>query len=319
MAGPDFIPKIKYLIEAGANVNALDEDGRTPLATYLLHSLAVPDVRVVQVLLEAGTDPNCGLCLDWSLSKQHPSPEVVRLLIRYGADVHKVHSDGQTPLHALCRGDAVDQADVLFAILLDLGVDTNAKDKDGRTPLHMACDQSRRPRGVIPSLIKLLVTAGVEVNAADNSGSTPLHLLVSYKHGSNLVAAVDILVAAAADINATDERGCTPLHLAALHGNPLAIERLIVLLKAGADINARDYKARTPLHHAARLGTPGIAEQLVSLGADVDASDQQGNTPFTLAARAGSYEGILELLKAGVSVPEVAIEVSFAMATSLRP
>ena len=88
----------RALIEAGADVNAKEDDGWTPLH----HCAQKGHLEVVRVLIEKGADVNAKeddgrTPLHLSASKGHP--EVARALIEKGADVNAKNDDGETPLH----------------------------------------------------------------------------------------------------------------------------------------------------------------------------------------------------------------------------
>jgi hypothetical protein len=94
------IARVKKLLDRGANLNAKDILGYTPL-----HKAAM-----------------------------YGDIELVDLLLRYGADANAKTDKAETPLHlAASRG----QADVV-KMLLERGADVNARDEKGWTPLHFA-------------------------------------------------------------------------------------------------------------------------------------------------------------------------------------
>jgi len=92
--------KIKYLIERGADVNAKEEYGNTPL--------------------------------HWASIENHI--ELAKLLIERGADVNAKRNDGETPLHWASIENYIELAE----LLLDRGADLEAKDNWGQTPLDNA-------------------------------------------------------------------------------------------------------------------------------------------------------------------------------------
>lgn len=137
-SGPD-ASVIELLAAAGADVNAPDSEGRTPL-------MAVYD---------AGTDPEESLAL-----------EKVKALTGVGADVRAWDGRGATALHAPCRRGHV----LVAAWLFRCGADPHARIKVGQSPAEML-DQYRRGRWKDPAPHILYATftersESVAVNAA---------------------------------------------------------------------------------------------------------------------------------------------------------
>lgn len=147
--------------------------------------------------------------------------EVVRELLRSGADVNAAQGDGMTALHwAAERGDVE-----LGEVLLYAGANVEAGTRIGRyTPLHVAAREGRE------EFVRLVLDAGANPSATTtNSGTSPLHLAAA----SGVAGSIEALLAAGADVNVRAEAwGQTPLIFAAGRGRVEAIE---VLLDAGAD------------------------------------------------------------------------------------
>ena len=113
------------MIERGADVNAKDWLGRTPLH----EASAGHSSKAAAALIESGANVNARI------------------------DHARVDS-GMTPLHLAASGSKrhsrSDDATRILAVLIEHGADINAKDSKGRTPLYMAW----RRRDTAPALIK---------------------------------------------------------------------------------------------------------------------------------------------------------------------
>ncbi|QDV36898.1 ankyrin repeat domain-containing protein [Tautonia plasticadhaerens] len=121
------------LTDAGAEVEALDGIGRSPL--HWAAQFGRPDVA--ELLIRSGSEVNRPAAdgmtpLHWAA--QEGRAEVVRLLLREGAEADRQDGRGRTPLHrAAWRG----QAEVV-EVLLDAGADAGIRNKGGQTPRHEA-------------------------------------------------------------------------------------------------------------------------------------------------------------------------------------
>jgi len=115
-------------------------------------------------------------------------PEVVKLLVKNGADVNKSNSKGVTPLmFAIMYFPS--NMDVLN-FLLDHGALIDAVDKSGNTPLCGAVAAGR------PGAVKLLLKRGAEINAPNKRGLTPVMVAVI----SNRSSIFNLLVEKGADL-----------------------------------------------------------------------------------------------------------------------
>jgi ankyrin repeat protein len=157
---------VEHLIEAGADIHALDAGDRTPL------HLAAEAGNVVEarILLANGAWVN-------GCSRSHETPlhvtasaEVAALLIENGALLDAENDFGRTPLdRAVCFG-RVD----CVAVLIDAGADIEARDVLGNSPLHMAARSTGNPRAV--ETVDILLKAGADYTARNNSGEKPIQL-----------------------------------------------------------------------------------------------------------------------------------------------
>ena len=285
--------EVKSEIKRGADVNAQNAQGSTPLCEAVL----LPNPLLTALLLEQGADPNVGNCyqgsmpLHFAVQNNDPSAAemVVALLLDYGADI-SAEVEGWTPLHAAAAWGESNVIDVLLNYGADVSVvsefDIFGYEKGydgwpayGTQPLHMAAALNKDPK-----VSAMLLDWGADINGLAR-GLSPLHLSVG--RNENLAVA-SLLLDRGADVNAGDN-SWTPLHYAASYpiegiNQERSVGAIKLLVENGADVNARSDYGITPLHQAVRLLPDGkVIEILLERGADVDASDVNGNTPLHLA------------------------------------
>ena len=173
-----------------------------------------PDISTVRNLLEKGANPNMkwvDMGIEDSLLTHACSLgelEVIKLLLRYGANVNFRSKDGYTALlWALSDGAGLEtEGSIILKItklLLRSGAKVNVSDTAGETPLMAACVSY----GKEDKIIKFLIDRGAKINASDNFGHTPL--LAACGFGS--AKTVKLLIDHGAKINVQNNRGYTPL------------------------------------------------------------------------------------------------------------
>ncbi|MBW4521183.1 MAG: ankyrin repeat domain-containing protein [Scytolyngbya sp. HA4215-MV1] len=231
----------ELLISKGADVNAKDTEGKTPL-----HK--VNSKEIAELLIARGADVNARSINGETLLHGVRSKEIAELLIARGVNVNAKDNFGNTPLYGV-------ESKEIAELLIARGANVNVRDSGGSTPLHGVRSEE---------IAELLIARGVNVNARDNFGNTPLHWI-------NSKEIAELLIVKGANVNAKDTEGKTPLHKV----NSKEIAEL--LIARGADVNARSINGETPLHG---VRSKEIAELLIARGVNVNARDNFGNTPL---------------------------------------
>jgi ankyrin repeat protein len=193
----------ELLLAKGADVNAKDDDGGTPL--HMAKSKDVAELLLAK-RAEINARVNDGRT-PLHIAVNYGHKDVVEVLLANKTDVNAGDNKGWTPLHYVTL-----QNKAIAALLLAKGAKVNARTNDGMTPLHMA--QSSE-------VAELLLAKGADVNAKNNNGDTPLHIAAGYGN-EDLTA---LLLANRADINAKDNKSWTPLDFAKTI-NPHVVELL---------------------------------------------------------------------------------------------
>jgi len=167
------LQQISEAIKDGANVNASDDKGRTPLISAVARD--DPNPELIAVLINAGVQVNSrtedgSTALMWAASDSNA--EVIEILIKAGADVNAQNSDGLTPL--MCAAE-YNSCTVVITTLIKAGADVHIRNVDGLTPLMFAAAKNSNPE-----VITVFVKAGADVNFENTEKWTPL-ILAAWK------------------------------------------------------------------------------------------------------------------------------------------
>jgi ankyrin repeat protein len=274
---------------SGADLAALIRDGEYKDALALIANGA--DVNATQ---PDGTTP-----LMWAVN--HGDHELIDELLKHGAK-----PSGRNVLGATALTEAIETGDSeLVGRLLQAGADPDLGNEDDQTPLMLAARQGSLP--MVEALVKAGAKINTREEFRDQSAlmwavgsNTAGAAAVTgflIKHG----AEVDFRAAAndwgnqitgepRAQYRATG--GLTPLLYATRSG---CLECAKSLLQAGADINRPTPDGVSPLMNAIDAGNYPIANFLLDQGANPDLQDWWGRTAVYIAidmhSRGGTIEG----------------------------
>jgi ankyrin repeat protein len=231
------LAKVKALIESNRNLLEIkDQSGSTPLIRACLNYQTMGrQVEVAKFLLEAGANVNVinnrkATALQKASVGRGPDYELIKLLVAKGADINIQGYNGITALHW-----AVMYNDLKIAkFLLESGADINISNNYNGpistwtisgTVLQIAINLSQSNE-----MVQFIIENGAKLNIKNAQGNTELHL-VALK--GNTVQA-KFLIEHGIDLNAKNNFSRTALYYAAKHGYRGVAELLIA---SGADKN----------------------------------------------------------------------------------
>ncbi|KAF7538821.1 hypothetical protein G7054_g2606 [Neopestalotiopsis clavispora] len=286
VASRDLVMIVMALVLAGADLHAVDDEGRTPLVRVAKGEMGD---GLVALMLESGAEVNAAdkegnTALHYAAMQNNlletGNVETIKILLANGANLRAQNRRGRTPLYESVMWEHIDQT----TQLVDYGSDLEISDSHGWTPLYAAVFQGHT------RLTRLLCEQGAFVDEKDKTGQTPLHYAIS----QGRCAIVQVLVEAGADVNLI-AKGETPLCRAAAKTNSSVIE---FLLQHGADVSVPSpgYHGALPIHIAAIGKDLDVLAALISAGSFVNARDGAGRTPLAWARESGRNE-IAEFLK----------------------
>jgi ankyrin repeat protein len=242
---------VTLMLKRGANVNATDESGQSPL----LAAISIGEAEIAHGLMERGADINhanqdratplsaCG-----NSDRDHTQARsIMAELLRRGADVAPAHNGGWSLLDWAIVNDNV----TALQIALDHGIPANSHDDRQRTPLMSAAAYGGS------RVVERLLDYGAAVNAHDANGWTAL--MFAAQHGD--VATLRTLLQHGADPRIRDrEHGWTAAQRAAWVGqdevahwlsqeHPLGVTPPAEVKRAWEDTDAgeEDPLARVPV------------------------------------------------------------------------
>ncbi|KAK1690387.1 ankyrin repeat-containing domain protein [Colletotrichum godetiae] len=262
---------VQLLIDNGADLEAKDDSGCTPLLHSIMAPYKVNPSAAVRVLLQAGSDINC----------------------------RNIY--GVTPLAgAFLRGNRY-----VISALMDRVPDVLVRDDRGRNVLHYLFQnvETGEEDDVRPSLFIKLTRMGVNPLEVDVFGCSAFHLSIHHKYMAALLLNGNIHTQVERPIpwstmfwGPNGGNAACLITAFRLCRRRLSTDRFCRLL------NLEAVSTRNPLCFAASTGKIPIMENILSLGILIDFEVCPEGSALMAASIAGNLESVIYLVRHGASI-----------------
>lgn len=288
---------VQTLIEHGADVNARDAEGKTPVHVAIQNQHS----QIISLLL---CHPNIDLN---KRDKKGLTPFATALTVRNDKAAQAIlerlpkaaeqyDNKGRNFLHtAIEKGD---MESILFLLSIHVDVNSRIHDVTQTPPLHLAAASGNE------MLVRSLILAGARVNDTDANRNTALHVAAKAGHATVVCALLQNNI----NFDAVNADGDNALHVAVREGHVSVVRTL--LTESELDAEAVNLKGRNPLHELARCGRDNaatICELFLECMAKypVNNADLDGNTPLLIAYMKGNGNLCRTLVRAGACLGSV--------------
>jgi ankyrin repeat protein len=219
---------LKFLIASGADINAKNIYGKTPLycASYK------DNFNLVKILIENGADKNY---VSWDTTD-----EIQRYLVEVGCPateklIIKFGTQEQKEKCKISFEDVVGDFNISkLKIYVSNGGDINKQKSSGLTLLHIAVYENRL------DCVKFLVENGADQTIKDNEGRVPARIGTTY---------YEIYSILRDNINEKSNDGNTRMHIAARNDN---FEQIRYLCSIGARFDIVNNEGKTAVDYCSR-------------------------------------------------------------------
>ncbi len=290
---------LNQAVRMGANLNALDEEGRTPLdlVEEIIDDKEVDGKDLTEAQIKAYEELRAGMTRAKALNSddQKDLQDELLDLVKEGKVAEAqalIQNSRSLTFNTVANGAemtylmvALDEENVeMAAKIIESGVDVNAQDEDGRSALHYVArmDPDDVPLEQRVALMQMLLAKGANPNIVDENGLTALDYVQKLDDDEGKKELYALL----------DQKGGLEAHNAlftAVRDGDLA--QVEYLVKGGADIDVTEKGTGYGVMHFAALcqkNPEAMCKLLMDLGADPEEVSNEGVTPLHMAAQTGN-------------------------------
>ena len=291
---------IKLYIKHGGDIHTQSEG-----LTCIWWAIETGQLAVVKTLINAGADIDFlnergAAPVMSALDRKNVS--IAKLLLDHGARLDVVSNDGMTPLlDAIKMGNPQ-----ILKLVISSGADVVSEvEKIRQTPMRFAQTYNASPeiRKILERAVKIqkdkILAEGGVVEKEDDRMLSPGELMTALERGNKELVKQYIAKKGKLDVKVGENGWYSPLYLAVQHGQ---MEMAVILLDGGANIEFPAHWGSTPLMSAARSGNVEMAKLLISRKANINAVNHGGSSVLTEAIMSKNPQMIRLILDSGADV-----------------
>ncbi len=258
------------LIKLGADVNARDNQGRTPLDVAFFYPHSSATARIAAELVKANSTSGFDSFSYFIRAVRDTNFSRVRF------------SGGATVLHEAVRNNHIG----FLQYFLESNVPVDLKNDAGLTPLHLALQSGNT------EAVKMLLSFKADVTIKDADGTPPLSMIMP---PGKAVQLIELLLANNADPSIKDRNGNTALHNAIINGYSTPV--ITMLLRAGGKtlVDSSNSEGNTALALAISMKRNEALALLAGSNANPFIENKNGLSSLTLALANGK-EAVKQLI-----------------------